>query len=247
MNWWMVPGSLLVTGIFFCAIAQADETDRRTVADSSQPVTIVILGSSTASGKNLDKPMYGGREGDLKLAWPNRYAEFLEETRPGSKVINLSKPGRVTYHAMPTGTKNPEGIPDPDPSMNVTAALKHGPDAIILAYPGIGEDSDLLEVISNVDAIQTAAGDVPVWVQTPQPAASMSPETLAARLKFREMLIEKYGDRVLDFWTPLALSDNSAWDSRLGLTDGGHPNKDGHFAIFEVVREARIPESALRR
>ncbi len=79
--------------------------------------------------------MYSGRKGDLKLAWPNRYASYLSARHSDAKVINLSKPGHVTYHAMPTGTKNRAGLPNPDITRNVTAALSYDADAIILALP----------------------------------------------------------------------------------------------------------------
>ena len=61
------------------------------------------------------------------------------------------------------------------------------------------------------------------------------------------MLLKKYGDRVLDFWSALALEDNSAWKPELGLKDGGHPNSHGHEALFKVVVTAKIPQRVHRK
>ncbi|HEV8247491.1 MAG TPA: hypothetical protein VGP93_17060, partial [Polyangiaceae bacterium] len=55
----------------------------------------------------------------------------------------------------------------------------------------------------------------------------------------------EFGAFALDFWAPLALSDDSAADSALMLTDNIHPNAAGHAALFDVVVAADIPPLAL--
>ena len=215
-------------------------------AQSQRPIHIVILGSSTACGKNLNVAKYGGQSGGLAGTWPNRYADYLAKTRPGSKITNLCKPGYATYQAMPSGTHNPRGTSPPDPSRNITAALARKPDAVILAYPRIPVSANPKQIIANIDAIRAAAGSIPVWVQTPQPTWSMGAGELSARLKFRQMLLDHYGKFVLDFWTPLAGGDGRSMHPRLGLGDGGHPNKAGHQALFEAVVSAGIPERVFR-
>src|SRR5262245_45148650 len=46
-------------------------------------VEIVVLGASTACGKNLDQPMYGGMVGGLASSWVNRYVDYLDANHPG--------------------------------------------------------------------------------------------------------------------------------------------------------------------
>ena len=133
---------------------------------STAPVSITVIGSSSAAGKNLDQPMYGGRVGGLTDAWAARYGAFLAATRPGSTVRNLAVPGYNTYHALPTGTTNPSGAPAVDPAHNITAALNPKPDAIFVAFPSLNVTVD--EIIANLHVIVNAAAavNVPVWVAT---------------------------------------------------------------------------------
>lgn len=212
----------------------------------TRPVEVVILGSSSACGKNLDEPMYGGEVGGLAFAWTALYADELAATRPGSMVTNLCKSGYSTYQAMPTGTVNPNGTPAVDDTRNITAAVTLAPDVIIVAFPAVGEASNVGEIMSNFLTIESTAeaAGIPIWVSTPQPGAMMTAGDVANKLSLRDMLLTHFDARGLDFWGAL-VGPNDMYDPAKTLTDGGHPNKVGHAALFDVVVAAGIPEAVL--
>ncbi len=219
--------------------APADSTG---ATNDDAPVHIVVLGASTACGKNLDQPQHGGMAGGLASSWVNRYADELLTARPGSMVTNLCQAGYNTYHAMPTGTTNPPGMPMVDPAKNVTAALALSPDAVIVAFPASDETSNIPEIVGNLQTIAdtAAAADVPVWISTPQPVEDMPPAALANKLQLRDDVLATWGDHALDFWAPLA-TPGDMWDPAKMLTDGVHPNAVGHGLLLEVVSAADIP------
>ena len=206
------------------------------------PVHIVILGASSSCGKNLDQPQYGGEVGGLAFSWPNRYVAYLGQTRPGSVIDNLCQSGYNTYHAMPTGTQNPPGLPAVDPAKNITAALALMPDAIIVSFPAANESSNVNEIMSNLVTIEAtaAAQNVPIWVSTPQPNEMMTAGDLANKLALRSDIVAEFAAATLDFWAPL-VGPNNSWDQSKMLTDGVHPNKIGHGLLFDEVVAADIP------
>jgi hypothetical protein len=206
-------------------------------ASPNEPITVVVLGSSTAAGKNLDKPKYGGAPGGLAFSWVNRYSDYLERALPGSRVVNLSMAGYGTFHALPTGTVNPPDRPAVDEALNITAALAEDPDAVIVNYPSGGDFEDGItveEIMDNLGVIvgeATSAG-VGVWVASPNPIEDTT--YLAEIEDLLEQTLTTYGDHALDFWTPRAESDGTPIP-KYSLTDGVHPNAEGHRLLFEVV------------
>ena len=80
----------------------------------SRPVSVAVVGSSTAAGFGLDDPA---------TSWVGRYAAYLAAGCPGSKVTNLAVSGYTTFHVLPSGTPNAQGRPAVDERHNVTAAL----------------------------------------------------------------------------------------------------------------------------
>jgi hypothetical protein len=207
-------------------------------------VAITVIGASSAAGKNLDEPMYGGRVGGLVDSWPNRNAAFQTGGRPGSTVRNLAVAGYNTFHALPTGTTNPSGMPAVDPLKNITAALTPLPDAIIVAFPSQAQVEMGLsdQVIKNLHTIvnTAAAMNVPVWVATTQPQTATMAELMLLRA-FRDRTQTEFPGRAIDFWTPLVTSDGLTPEPLYQLTDGNHPNAEGQRVMFEQVKAANIP------
>lgn len=209
---------------------------------ANTPIHVVVLGASSACGKNLDVTAYGGEAGGLAFTWVNRYRDHLTTTRPGSQVSNLCVPGYNTYHAMPTGTTNPVGMPQVDPAKNITAALALSPDAIIASYPAVNDTSNVAEIVGNLQTIAATASTagVPIWISTPQPVEAASTTTKSKQLQLRSEILQTFTGHALDFWTPL-VGPNDSWDQSKMLTDGVHPNKVGHGLLFDVVVTADIP------
>jgi lysophospholipase L1-like esterase len=204
---------------------------------------LVVVGASTASGKNLTK--IGAREAD---SWVNRYAAYLDAAYPGARVVNLAVPGHGTFEGLPTGSKNAVGGPPPDDAHNVTAALRARPSAILVNYPSgdIGDGFTVDQVMQNLDAIAkaAAAAGVPLWVATSQPSSKADAAQRAALIAQRDRTLARFGDHALDFFTPLAAPDGTPKPDLLNHYDHVHPNAEGHRLLFEVVRAARIPEQS---
>jgi hypothetical protein len=207
-------------------------------------LTVVVIGSSTAAGKNIDVPMHGGRVGGMADTWPNKFAAYLSSQRPGSRLVNLAQPGYGTYHALPTGTTNPPGYPPVDTARNVTAALAEKPHAIIVQFPGSAElqlGDSVQNIVNNYKRIANAAaaGGAQTWIASTQPTPGAGPADIATGLSLQRATLTEFGTRSLDFWRALARSDDTA-DPALFLKDLTHPNAAGHTALYTVVIAADI-------
>lgn len=206
------------------------------------PISLVVIGASTAAGKNLDQPQYGGAPGNKPFA--TLYGEQLAIDRPGSSVVNLAVPGTSSFEGMPTGSQNPPGYAAPDPMHNITAALAESPDIVLVAYH-LGAGASTEQIMANLAAIHDAATDagVAVWFSTPLPRfPTADPAQLAQIPELRDAVLATYGDHALDFFTPLAGDDGYA-DATLFLTDEAHPNQAGHDALFQVLLDADLPST----
>ncbi|HEX2871684.1 MAG TPA: SGNH/GDSL hydrolase family protein [Polyangiaceae bacterium] len=203
------------------------------------PIAIAVLGASSAAGKNLPE---GGFS--LNDSWVNRYLARLSFERPGSTITNLAMSGYSFYQALPTGTTNPSGQPAVDPQHNVTAALATNPDALIVAFPSqalveMGMADEVIEGLQLIVATAAAKG-VPTWVATNQPNKNTLAST-AAQLSYRGRVMATFGERALDFWTPLADANGVAVPALLNPYDSVHPSGEGHRVLFEQVLAADLP------
>jgi hypothetical protein len=230
------------------ASIDADSTQGIDANTATAPIAVAVLGSSTAAGKNLDEPIYGGAPGGLAFSWVNRYIGYLA-ARPGSQVTNVSKPGAGTYSALPAGTVNPPNRPAVDPEFNITVALAANPDAVIVSFPSggdLGNGYTVDEIMTNLAVIAAAATaeDVEVWVTTPNPVLDATTNQQALILQLRAEIQSTYGTHAIDFYGPRALPDGDP-DPALTLLDDVHPNAEGHRLLFEQVVAADLPGALL--
>src|SRR5262249_19151816 len=157
----------------------------------------------TAAGFGLSDPSTG---------WVERYATYLSTNLPGSKVTNLAVSGYTTFHVQPTGTLNPSGQPAVDPAHNITAAVALHPDAIIVNLPsndpatGVPVDVTMAN-LQRVAATATQA-NILIWVTTSQPR-QLATSGIMLLLELRDRVEQVFGDRALDFFTPLAAPDGT--------------------------------------
>ena len=206
---------------------------------ASTAVKIVVIGSSSAAGKNLveDGALLSDR-------WSDRLAMYLSGIRPGSTVVNLAVPGTDTYYNLPTGTINPTGKPAVDTTHNITAALALNPDAIIISHPADANKLSLTEAMANLQTIVATANaaGVQVWIATSQPIiTNASTANTNIRLSYRTAIMQTYGTHALDFWSPMVNPDDTAIPSLLTAYDGIHPSAAGHLVLFEQIKAANIP------
>jgi lysophospholipase L1-like esterase len=200
------------------------------------PVSIAVLGSSTAAGFGLADPA---------TSWVMRYAAHLDATRPGSQLTNLAVSGYSTFNVLPTGTENPSGRPIVDTEHNVSKAIEHSPQAIIVNLPSndAAFGFSLEETMQNLHTVATAANEsgIAVWVCTSQPRQLDSSGILLLEA-LRDRTLADFAPRAIDFWTPLAAADGAPL-SEYNAGDGIHPNAEGHRVLFEQVVLAGVPAS----
>jgi lysophospholipase L1-like esterase len=221
---------LLITVLIFngCKIKKVQLQDR-----AETPLTIVILGSSTAAGTGPE---------EIANAWVNRYLIHAQGINPNHRIINLAKGGYTTYHLMPWEHEVPEGRPKSDPSRCITMALHLNPSAIIINLPSNDASYGyaVAEQLDNYDVIlaQAEEQDVPVWITTTQPR-NLSSQGRENLLAMRDSTFARLGEMAIDFWTDLAQPDGRI-DSVFDCGDGVHLNDVGHEILFQRVVDAGI-------
>ena len=111
---------ILFSAVLLCALWQMGAAQKH----------IVVLGSSTAAGTGANP---------IDSAWVNRlqahFRKNITAGNPDTLVTNLAAGGYTTYHVLPTGTVNPNGMPPVDPARNITHALSLNPDLILINLP----------------------------------------------------------------------------------------------------------------
>lgn len=209
----------------------------RSVAEADARL-VVVLGSSTAQGTGPEK---------TANTWVNRFRAWLETVDPAFDVLNLARGGYTTHRLLPAGAEVPEGRPEPDPLRNVDAALARDPVAIVVSAPsndaaaGIG----VAEQMRNFESIvaRAEAAGVPVWVTTSLPR-SLPGKGRRIQIELRDAILERYGNRAIDFWTGFATADGGQ-DPRWNAGDGIHYDDEAHRVFFERVKEVGIPDAVM--
>ncbi len=226
--------NLIVALLFFSEPLQAQSWQPDAPSLDSQPLRLVVIGSSTAAGAGASP---------IDSAWVPRFTRFVQEMNPDNTVINLAMGGYQTYHLMPTGNPPPPNRPWPDSARNITRALAHRPDAIIVNLPSNDATAgySAAEQLANFDTIvgEARAAGVPVWVCTTQPR-NLGPEQVRVQLAVRDSIFSRYGDFTLNFWDQLA-TPGGLLDAGFDAGDGIHLNNSGHRLLFLRVVEKNIP------
>ncbi|MBE0641913.1 MAG: SGNH/GDSL hydrolase family protein, partial [Bacteroidales bacterium] len=201
------------------------------------PMRIVVLGSSTAAGA-------GASTADS--SWVNRYRNYLQGINPKNEVINLAVGGFSTYRIMPDDFNPPAGKPLPDTLHNVTQALSHSPDAIIINLPSndVALGFTTAEQLNNFDSLSKVISQTgtDLWVTTTQPR-DFSPGNVLLQMEVRDSILAKWGSRAIDLWTGFANAAGTL-DSSVNSGDGIHLNDNGHLLVFNRVRDAELPNES---
>ncbi len=212
-----------------CRIKKVD------LGQSQRPITVVVLGSSTAAGS-------GPR--DIANSWVNRYLAYAESLNADNRVINLAKGGYTTYHLMPRDDVPPAGRPRPDPCRCITMALHLNPAAIVVNMPSndAAYGYSVEEQLANYDNLLALAArrNVPVWITTTQPR-NLTAEGRANLMAMRDSTYARFGERAIDFWTGLAQPDGTI-DQNFDCGDGVHLNDQAHRVLFQRVVQTGLLE-----
>lgn len=188
--------------------------------------TIVILGSSTASGIGAS---------EYKYSW----AGLLRDRLIAGQVINLAKPGYTTYQILPWGTPHPDGC-HTDTLRNITAALKRNPTILIISMTtnDAANGYSVDEIMANLALVRSkalASGVKRVIITTPHPRW-VSPAVTAKYMQQRDRILKAYGSSAVNFFDPVA-DGNNLFRADLLSKDGTHPNDKGHTILYEQIKK----------
>ena len=200
---------------------------------------VVVIGSSTAEGTGPK---------DEANTWVNRFRTWLKTEDPSLDVLNLARGGYTTYHLRPTDFPSQHtDRPPPDTLRNIDAALARDPAAIILNLPSndaaYGYTTE--DQVGNFEAIAAAAdaAGVPIWFTTTQPR-ELDADAVASQVEVRDWILERFGDRAVDFWTGFA-DDADGQAERWDSGDNVHYNDEAHRIFFERVRDAGVLDAVM--
>ena len=210
------------------------------------PMTIVVLGSSTAAGAGT---------WPIDRAWVNRYRKYVQGYNPDNQVINLAKGGYNSYHLLPSGNQPPRGRHNPDTLRNITEALKYKPYGIIINLPS-NDISGGFSVKEQLDNFRRYAkicdsNGVELWVTTTQPRNFPQSRKRELQVNVRDSLLKLFPDNCIDFWTEFADEQHNVVKS-YDSGDGCHLNNEGHRILTDrVIRslafKSRLIESSLQQ
>jgi lysophospholipase L1-like esterase len=216
----------LICLAFLCLIAIAGNSQNK----------IVVIGSSTAYGYGLTNP--------AEESWVNRLKAYYTNQQvlsTSTNVVNLAVSSTNCITGMPTGYVTSYTNPDfhqSDPARNITAAITSipKPTVVIVSYPSNGYDwMPMTEVMYYLRCIKKYADSAQVrcFITTTQPRNSFGLTERQKLRQLRDSIMDSFGYFAIDFWTPLAMPDNS--QNSLYALDNVHPNAAGHELLFNNV------------
>ena len=221
--------TLFINGLVFTSSAQCD------------PLTIVVLGSSTSFGT-------GASHQDS--SYVGRYSRFLADSVNKDCVIyNLALSGYTRYKIQASGfiPSNKKQKYLPDTLRNITHAISLHPDAIIINFPSndAGENFSLQEQKDNfkrVTELADSAG-IPYWITSTQPR-NFTGDPLANQKKLlltemKTILMELYPESYIDFYEGLQ-SKNGNILPQYNSGDDIHLNDLGHQLLFTRIKNKGI-------
>ena len=229
------------------------------------PVKIVVLGASSAAGKNIwklfpgttvaDEPAYAALYG-----WVSTYGQALDAIDPANNVINLALSGYSTTRALADTPADPSY----QNSLAFAIANHSDADAVIISFPAIrGEEGETVaSVIANFTSMKNqllTAGVRQVWIATSQPTENATDCFVIAvsgtchatltihqtRMDLTTQVIASFPGRNIDFYRPLSRSNSfntTADPALLNSVDLIHPNVQGHAALKNATIAAQIYE-----
>ena len=202
------------------------------IIEPTDSCTIVVLGSESAAGT-------GPRAVDS--VWVNRFRRSYKQYDTRVEVVNLAQADQSTFQLLPTGASIPAGINETvDIAHNITAALAFNPEAIIInlqandALRGYGA----AEQLANYEEIIQAAGNVPVYITTPQPG-EYDASVMDIQLEMVDSTLARFGESAIDFWTPIAKTDGTI-DSIYSAVDRLQLSNAGHRLLWQNVIEKQL-------
>ena len=196
------------------------------------PMTIVVLGSSTAAGAGT---------WPIDNAWVNRFRCHVQAFNPENQVINLAKGGYNSYHLLPTGSETFRRSKI-DTMRNMTKAMEFNPDGIIINLPSndVSGGFSVKEQLDNFRTYQNYADSfgVELWITTTQARNFPRKRKRQLQANVKDSLQNLFPRNCIDFWNGFCDEEFRVlkeYDSG----DGCHLNNEGHRILTDRVIESQ--------
>ena len=196
------------------------------------PITIVVLGSSTAEGAGT---------WPLDNAWVNRFRCYVQMFNPENQVINLAKGGYNTYHLLPSDSHTYRR-PKADTMRNITKAMEYNPDGIIINLPSndVSGGFSVKEQLDNFRTYEAYADSfgVELWITTTQARNFPRKRKRQLQADIKDSLQTMFPQNCIDFWNGFCDEEFRVlkeYDSG----DGCHLNNEGHRILTDRVIESQ--------
>lgn len=223
--------------------------------------TVVVIGSSTASGYGLPLSTGGTNQeqtnnlNDLLTdsSWANRMREFYTGLNTVQTFKDLAIFGEDCYNGMPT-TNNPASFngqsrPAPDPNNNITKALSFNPDYVLVNFPSNNYDvysiPEIMACLATIYQTAIANGHTQCYISTTQPRDQFNNANRVKLKTIRDSIMNRFGANAIDFYSIVATSSNTII-AALGQGDGVHLNVAGHRMLWnQCLNKNLIPVTIL--
>lgn len=196
----------------------------------------VAIGASTCAGANASP---------FSATWQGQLLASIQSYNPADNVLSLCGANN-TGNMIPTGMTVPNcsnnaGSVLPDTAHNITAALSHSPNAVIM-YGGEGNfitgnfctPNTVADIEASIVMIANAAASasVPLYMTSAGPESTWNASQKANAAAVDSWIAANYPTQYIN--TGSVLDDGSGglkaiYDSG----DGIHPNNAGYLAVFQ--------------
>ncbi len=230
---------LLLFGVLITSQSFAINDDDNEPCLSVSKVKVIVIGAD----ENHEKNSRG------ESTWIGKYRDYLQSFNSDNEVINLTKKSFNSYHIMPTGNPVPYRRPHSNPENNITQAISLNPDAILinLEYNDVLAGYKANEEIINIMLLTSKANksNIPVWINMPKPRSFDSLAYQKTYIKTKNLIKERFGSFVVDYWGDMAEEDGSIQD--VYAYNGIHINNKGQELILQKLIEADIHHYCARK
>lgn len=211
----------------------ASNTESNGIHQATSTPTIVILGSSSASGMGANP---------IDSSWANIIQANVNLKGIKANFINLAFGGYTTYNVMPTGFYSPNR-PTPDTTKNITKALHYKPALVIISLPSndIADNYTEQEILSNYARLtyMLDSAKVSYLIFSTQPRDFADVNERMRLNTLNNDIINKYPGNVNNFLDELSTPTFSI-DSIYSYGDGIHLNNKGHRVIANATLKQPI-------
>lgn len=161
------------------------------IADTEESCTVVVIGGTAAAGTETNNP--------LDSSWVARFRRDFTLNDSRRRVVNLARRFQGLASLLPTSSD-----PAADPTGNIDTALALDPEVVIVDASHAGDSVEVEAALGTLATLSeaAAAAGVPLYVTTPQPASGAIADR-EARRALRDAIFERFGERAIDFYTPI--------------------------------------------